>query len=365
VQNTLYLEIYGSLSEKEFSLDELVIKTKELFESEGMPGFVGMLLSLLDEHISIGLVEGKLSWEWSRCCKKSRWEYYSRSRKQFRTTVGRIKIAWRRLRCGNCGKTIVPLREFLRINPYQSKTAELERTVMEVVSEQSYRRSCKHMRLIGEIPMPKSTAHRWVMESGCAEMDLGKAVDVVIADGTGFNRRMDWRKRINNRGELKVVIGIARDRSVVPIGTWTAASWQQVAADIRSKTDHSGPIAKILISDGEYGLATGLADLANQQQRCHWHEIHDLEGAMRWDMAPMEQRRETQKRLAATIGIELPSGDYRALKDQDRQRIVKSTKEAKEKLDLLIKELLLKGYFRAAKYVKRARNKCLVTSPFG
>jgi len=50
-------------------------------------------------------------------------------------------IRWRRLKCINCGKTLTPLRQFLGLERYQSKTSELEKLVTEVVSEQSYRRS--------------------------------------------------------------------------------------------------------------------------------------------------------------------------------------------------------------------------------
>ena len=40
MQDILYLEILGCVSDKGFSLDELVLKTKELFAQEGMAGLV-------------------------------------------------------------------------------------------------------------------------------------------------------------------------------------------------------------------------------------------------------------------------------------------------------------------------------------
>jgi len=38
-------------------------------------------------------------------------------------------IRWRRLKCINCGKTLTPLRQFLGLERYQSKTSELEKFV--------------------------------------------------------------------------------------------------------------------------------------------------------------------------------------------------------------------------------------------
>ena len=130
-----------------------------------------------------------------------------------------MRIAWRRLRCVRCGKSVVALREFLGIRKHQSKTAELEQVVAEVVSEQSYRRTSRHLEMIGEIPVPKSTAHRWVMESNCDELKTdGEVVDVLFADGTGYKRRPDPSTGQNNRGEVRVALGVTSDGTVVSFG---------------------------------------------------------------------------------------------------------------------------------------------------
>jgi len=62
VRSRLYIELVGCLSEKGFSLDELVVKVKELFTTEGMAGVAGLLLSLFDEHLCEGLVRGETVW---------------------------------------------------------------------------------------------------------------------------------------------------------------------------------------------------------------------------------------------------------------------------------------------------------------
>ncbi|HDL85446.1 MAG TPA: hypothetical protein ENH11_03835, partial [Candidatus Acetothermia bacterium] len=110
MQNRLYMELVGSLSEEGFSLDELVVKVKDLFETEGMAGIVGLLLSLFDEHLCAGLVCGEAVWQPEPCCETPRYELHKRSKRQFRTTIGTIRIEWRRLRCVHCGRTMIPLR---------------------------------------------------------------------------------------------------------------------------------------------------------------------------------------------------------------------------------------------------------------
>ncbi len=61
MQDIITLEVLSALSENNFSLDELVFRTKELFEREGLSGFVSLILQLADERICINMVQGKMS----------------------------------------------------------------------------------------------------------------------------------------------------------------------------------------------------------------------------------------------------------------------------------------------------------------
>jgi len=59
MEHTIQLDVVASLAEDGFSLDELVIKTRELFEREGMAGLIGLILRLTDELICKRLVGGE------------------------------------------------------------------------------------------------------------------------------------------------------------------------------------------------------------------------------------------------------------------------------------------------------------------
>lgn len=358
MQKTLSLELVGCLSDKGFSLDELVVRVKDLFEQEGMAGVVALLLSLFDEELALRLTLGGGSWRPKPCCKEPKYALHSRDARRFRTSVGEVRIAWRRLRCVRCGKSVVPLREFLQLPKYQSKTAELEQAVAEVVSEQSYRRTSRHLALIGEIPVPKSTAHRWVMESDCDELKTdGKVVDVLFADGTGYKRRPDPTTKQNNRGEVRVALGVTSDGTVVSFGAWSGESWEEIGQAIRKNTVDVEPAAKLLVSDGEAALAEGLAHVANAQQRSHWHTVHYLDRTMWKDKATKSERRAMQTRLAGVLGIELPAEDFKHVPEEDKACIEQKTRQAEDKIDELIGELLGKGYGEAAAYVRNAKDR--------
>ena len=186
MQNIISLEVLSAVSEKGFSLDELVFQTRELFEIKGLAGFVGLILRLTDERICREMVQSQLKYDRPGCCSEPRYEYQGSLSRQFRTSVGTVAVQWRRLRCCSCGRTNIPLRDFLGMELYQSKTSELEKMVTEIVSEQSYRRSSNHLSTIGSIPVPKSTAHRWVAQSDCDQIDdSNETFNMLFADGQG------------------------------------------------------------------------------------------------------------------------------------------------------------------------------------
>jgi len=59
MKNIITLDVLSAVSEKGFSLNELVVETKTLFEQEGMAGVIGLILRLVDEKICMDLVTGK------------------------------------------------------------------------------------------------------------------------------------------------------------------------------------------------------------------------------------------------------------------------------------------------------------------
>jgi hypothetical protein len=355
MQNIITLEVLSAVSENGFSLDELVFQTRELFETQGLAGFVSLLLRLTDERICMGIVQGKSKHYPPGCCSEPRYEYQGSLSRQFRTSVGTVLIRWRRLRCCSCGRTTIPLRDFLDLDPYQSKTLELEKMVTEIVSEQSYRRSSRHLSTIGSIPVPKSTAHRWVAQSDCDQLDdSNETFDMLFADGTGYKRRPDKEAKLNNRGELRVALGIDKSGSIVPLGAFSGTSWNKIASVVQGNRDDGKPVADMLVSDGESGIAESFGKLCNSHQRCHWHTVRDLNHTMWQDNAKKDERKQMQKKLTAIIGIELPEEDFEMIADSDKTALDKAVAAAEYDVRKLIQKLLDKGYVTAADYLIRA-----------
>lgn len=354
MQNSIQMELLAATAESGFSLDELVFNLKELMHEKGMAGIVELILQILDENLCMSICQHRSAWTPKHCCSAPRHEHLDCRTRSIRTSVGKLQFQWRRLRCVQCGRTLLPLRSFLGLEPNQAKTSELEKIVVEVVSEQSYRRSSKHLKTIGEIPVPKSTAHRWVAQSECDETDSGtETFGLLLGDGTGYKRRPEKVKAINNRGEVRIAFGVENTGQITALGAWSGESWEAIAKQIHGKRDKNTPVAEMLVSDGERGLIESLGKLCGDQQRCHWHGVRDLNYTMWQDNAPLDERKRNQRELAGIIGIELPEENFEKVGPADKAALAQAVIEAEKKVDTLWKRLLAKGYGEASGYVAK------------
>lgn len=362
MQQKFTLSCFADLPLKEgFSLDELVIETRRMFDEEGMAGLVNVIVLLLDMIVHPPLL-GKWEKAESNCCGHAHYVVHSQESKSMRSSAGQLNLLWTRIRCAGCGKSFIPLRGYLNLEPHQRKTSELEKIVAEVVSEQSYRRSSQHLETIGSIPVPHTTLHRWVMKSDCDEISLKKRVKTLVADGTGFKQKLDADG--SNRGQVCAVVGITKDNVVVPYGAWTEESWADISREIK-KANHPSPdkikfnpIADLLVSDGEVPLVKYMGRLTKETQRCIWHLPHDLHPLLRYsDDAPPEEARTFTSELAGIIDIELPKEDVEKVGLEDRLNLEKTVFEAEKGVQNLVNELKSRGYNAAATYLANAKAK--------
>jgi hypothetical protein len=254
MQGKLTLHALFSTSEHGFSVDELVKCIKSEMEEKGLPWIAKLILELVQEVLIMNIIthRRKCADCLKPCCDAVSYELHSShtSKRGLRTSIGNVALTWRKIRCRNCGSVHTPLREFLELMPWQSHSYELEQNVAETVADQSYRRSSAHLSTLGLAPVPKSTAHRWVVESDCDQMDCSEEYfEDMMADGTGFKRRPDRSLGKSNKGELRFVIGTIIEGQTMPLGIWTRESWQQIAADL-SASSQSMPLSEYLLPDG-------------------------------------------------------------------------------------------------------------------
>jgi len=249
--------------------------------------------------------------------------------------------------CVRCGKRLTPMLEALELDSHQGKSGVLLRVVTESVAETSYRRGSDQLEVHGEVPVPKSTAHRWVTEVELPVQE-GRGLPVLGGDGTGFKRQP------GERGEVRLVLEIGEHGELHPLGVWAGASWKEISQEVK---DRLAGQASMFISDGERGLEHWLGELAGEQGRCHWHFSRDAGFALWQDGVSLEERKQITGGLGRLVAIEVPEEAMEAVSEEEKEELRQRMKAAESQLDQLERDFTAKGYRKAATYVGNAKER--------
>lgn len=375
LEKNFALNLEARLSGNPFSFDELILETKALFEREGVPGFIRVLLAFIDEFVITHWYEqhGK------HCCESPQFRRAGNKSKNIMTTVGRICFEWNLLRCKSCGRTHSPLKDFFELGTYQTKSAELEKMCLEVVTEDSYRKSVGKITNLTPVKFNHRTLHRWVMRTSAAEIKvIHSDINVLMADGTKFKKYINHTKeakkknlceKLNqkyeeptNRGEVKIIMGINDKNEVIPMGAWTSESWKTIGKAIYRANNPNRrlapvKVANILVADGEIALGRGLKNLVFHKQRCQWHVPHDLAPLMKYqDGAASEDITNAMDKVSKIFEVKIPEKDYEQVTTEDLVGINQKIKECEMEIKKLAELLSSKGYSQAATYLSNAKD---------
>ncbi len=351
--NKLSLHIGSEISLKDFSFSQLIIAVKSLFDTEGVPGLVKVLVILIEKMLLSSGVE---------CphCKCKKHHHNSKQDRKLKTSIGEVTLTLSRVLCGDCKKTFVPFNQLLDLDRYSRKSREFEKVSLETITNQSFRRAAKNLNDTMGFGTAHTTLHRWFTNTDSTNINVNKKVDFLVADGTGFKRDKDAEG--SNRGEVRIVIGYNESGEVIPFGAWTRASWKDIGRFLKSKNHPSEkikfkPIARTLVTDGEEELISALKKLANNHQRCLFHMTHELTPLMRYkDIVGKEEAIKISEQLNELLYIDLPEADADPLKSlEDKLKIEVKLKAMKTAIDDFINELKMLGYRKAKTFVENAR----------
>ena len=161
ISKNISLNITACLSGLSFSFDELIMETGELFEREGIPGFLKVLIAFTNELV----VKQKKADPDINCCSQPYLNRNGNRSKIVYTSLGNVDFEWTTLRCKNCGKVIHPLKDFFDFSKYQKLSNEFEKICMETVAKESFRFSAQTLKSHRPTKFNHRTLHRWFIKT--------------------------------------------------------------------------------------------------------------------------------------------------------------------------------------------------------
>ena len=374
ISKNISLNLQACLSGESFSFDELIIETRELFEKQGVPGFLRLLLSFTDKMV----VDQSKASESTSCCSSAHLIKNGKRSKKIYTSIGNIDFEWTTLKCKTCKKLHHPLKEFFELGKFQKVSNEFEKICMETVAMESFRRSASTIKKHRSVDFNYRSLHRWFMSTESDEIKVTHSdLNVLMADGTGYKKFIPQQKlakhnkmleklgkkpiEISKRGEVKILMGIKDNNDIIPLGAWTSESWKVIGSFINKANNSNKKIAQkkvanILVADGEIGLNRGLDKLTHHQQRCLWHIPHELRPLMKYqDKAPEEDIKHALNQVHSIFQIEIPEKDFDQVETQELVELNEKIKSCEMEMKILSEYLSHKGHNQAATYVSNAR----------
>ena len=353
ISNKLSIHIGSEISLKDFSFSQLIFEVKRLFDTEGIPGFIKMLVILIEKLLISGGVDCPR-------CQSQKHHFHSKTDRKLKTSIGEVNLVLTRVQCVSCKKTFTPMTRLFDLNQYSRKSREFEKLSLETVTNQSFRRSAKNLNDTLGFPTSHTTLHRWFWRTDAINIDQQKRMDFLIADGTGFKKEKDLND--SNRGEIKIVVGYNKNGEVFPYGAWTRATWKDIGSFLKNKNHFSEktkfkPIATTLITDGEEEMVRRLKKLATTHQRCLFHMTHELTPLLRYqDSVGKDEAIKISDQLHDLLYVELPEPNEDPLKSlEDKLKIEAHVLKMKKSIDDFILELKMMGYKKAKTFVENAK----------
>jgi hypothetical protein len=283
--------------------------------------------------------------------KKCRWRRFKRagywsSPKRLQGEHFQVDFVPAAIECEGCGKRLTPVLEALELKPYGGIAVSLEKKVMEAIADTSYRRGSHQLDVLGEIPVPKSTMHRWAarLEGPKAE---SQGEPFLLADGTGFKRQP------GERGEVRLVLEMSAKGKIRPLGVWAGTTWEDIGKEVQDRLKGQ---PDLFIGDGEEAMQKWLGRLTGHVQRCQWHLVRDSRVILWHDHAPAKDKEEVLKKLPQLLAIEVPEEDVEMVSKEDKQKLREKIQSAEKDLLQMQEEFEKKGYVRAATYLQNARD---------
>ncbi len=149
----------------QFSFDEIVLLIEEKISAGGAKLLAEELFNFLSLKICDSYSETVLPKIEKSCCDTPYWLHHGKTQKTMNSSLGKLRLSPHRMKCHNCHTTHNPFNLFFDLKTRRN-TYELEHKALSMITDQSYRRTSKHLALVSNIDLSKNQIQRAGISTG-------------------------------------------------------------------------------------------------------------------------------------------------------------------------------------------------------
>lgn len=240
-----------------------------------------------------------------------------------KTSFGYLEYRFAQLVDRHTDKTLIPLREVLKIPKYRRYQNESMESSVGLAVHLSYNRANKEVRRIRGTGASRWTVRRRLFEfSQCCEFgDLKKIpYRFLMPDSTKVHLQEGPKGKDLGQRSLRWALastGVSKPFDI--LGVWVGWSWEDIAKDLKQRLNYEG--IEVLISDGEPGILDNFLKESMRHQRCIIHGRRDFPYILYRDGLKKKDQKEFMDLLESVPALNWSKKRIEKLSDEDRSYI--------------------------------------------
>jgi hypothetical protein len=242
------------------------------------------------------------------------------------------------------GEFFSPLLQAMGISKYQRIPTDIENRIKDKASKMTYQDTAEDVHNSFELEISRQKVWKINQANNPIAVTSSKNHKVLLADGT--------KVRSNKGGHLepKAVMSYDSEKKEKCLLALDAVkSWREIAENLDFKQ------FRVLVADGEQGLAEALVKLHMVFQFCHQHAIRDLSFYLWQDKLEKTARGEFMKPLKEIL-YTVQNSTKKYFVDKNKARLLWRIQWADKRIGKLITKLNKRDCEQSAKFLKRNRN---------
>jgi hypothetical protein len=271
-----------------------------------------------------------------------------------KTSLGSLNYAFAQVKDNRTNKTLVPLREALKIPRYIRYQNESMEPAIGLAVHLSYNKADEEIKRIQGTGASRWTVRRRLHEfsdSGCQFGGFKKIPYIfLMADGTKVHLQDSGGKDLGQKQMRWALASLGVGEPFDVVGIWVNKSWEYIAKDLKARLNYKN--LEILFSDGEPGIESNLLTKGMRHQRCTFHGKKDFPFILYRDGLKKDEQKDLLELMKLIPALAFSNEQIETISENDKDKVTELCEKTKSSFNELLETLDPEKYPTAHAYIK-------------